>query len=146
MIEFSERSSKLLEPVDEGLVWVAKKTLQVIDITVITGHRDEEEQTRQFNKKQSKVQWPNSKHNSLPSMAIDIAPWPIPVDWGSSGPDRLYTDAEMKERAKFYHMAGVFLGFAYEEGVPVRWGGDWDGDQQFNDQSFDDLVHFERKI
>jgi peptidoglycan L-alanyl-D-glutamate endopeptidase CwlK len=25
----------------------------------------------------------------------------------------------------------------------IRWGGDWDGDQDFRDQTFDDLAHFE---
>lgn len=30
-------------------------------------------------------------------------------------------------------------------GVTLRWGGDWDSDTEVNDNSFDDLVHFEIK-
>ena len=29
--------------------------------------------------------------------------------------------------------------------IEIRWGGDWDGDNEFTDQSFDDLVHFETR-
>jgi len=28
-------------------------------------------------------------------------------------------------------------------GVTLRWGGDWDRDTEVQDNSFDDLVHFE---
>ena len=29
--------------------------------------------------------------------------------------------------------------------IPIRWGGDWDSDNNLNDQNFMDLVHFELK-
>jgi peptidoglycan L-alanyl-D-glutamate endopeptidase CwlK len=35
---------------------------------------------------------------------------------------------------------------ASEEGVNVRWGGDWDGDRDIDDQTFDDLPHFEFRL
>ena len=28
-------------------------------------------------------------------------------------------------------------------GIKLRWGGDWDGDWQTRDNTFDDLPHFE---
>jgi len=35
------------------------------------------------------------------------------------------------------------MGTAQSLGYPLRWGGDWDGDTETNDNRFDDLVHFE---
>jgi peptidoglycan L-alanyl-D-glutamate endopeptidase CwlK len=51
----------------------------VDDITVLCGWRGEASQNEAFRAGNSKLQWPNSKHNSVPSNAVDIAPYP--VDW-----------------------------------------------------------------
>ena len=110
--------------------------IAVVDFTVIETHRDKETQTNHFNEGRSKVKWPHSKHNRLPSRAIDIAPWPIPIDWGESDP---------KEMARFYYLAGVVQGIASKYGIELRWGGDWDSDSIFSDNGFDDLLHFEMK-
>jgi peptidoglycan L-alanyl-D-glutamate endopeptidase CwlK len=67
----------------------------------------------------------NSKH--LTGNAVDLAPYPI--DW--------------KNTKRFYHFAGIVLGVATEMGIRIRWGGDWDMDDDLDDQSFMDLVHFE---
>lgn len=55
----------------------------VTDITVLCGFRGEKEQNEAYAKKASKLQWPNSKHNKLPSLAVDMAPYPI--DWSVAG-------------------------------------------------------------
>lgn len=52
----------------------------VTDVSVLCGFRDKKEQDEAFKNKASKLQWPKSKHNVLPSMAVDLAPYPI--DWG----------------------------------------------------------------
>ena len=84
--------------------------------------------------KRSKVQWPNSKHNLTPSLAIDATPYPIPKNWGED---------HWKDKARFYEFAAVIRYEAKRLGVKIRWGGDWDGDYDYRDQVFDDLVHFE---
>lgn len=38
---------------------------------------------------------------------------------------------------------GVLLACAHAEGVPLRWGGDWDLDRAYTDQGFMDLGHVE---
>ena len=68
-----------------------------------------------------------SHHNSDPSRAVDVAPYPI--DWN---------DTE-----RFGRFAGFVLGMAAAMGIPLRWGGDWDRDNDTHDQKFNDLVHFE---
>lgn len=51
----------------------------VSDLTVLCGHRGEAEQEEAFRAGASKLHWPHSKHNSLPSRAVDLAPYP--TDW-----------------------------------------------------------------
>ena len=52
-------------------------TAGIRDITVICGHRGKAEQDAAFARGTSKLQWPRSKHNQMPSRAVDIAPYPI---------------------------------------------------------------------
>jgi peptidoglycan L-alanyl-D-glutamate endopeptidase CwlK len=75
----------------------------------------------------SKTRWPTSKHNAVPSLAVDLVP--CPVDW--------------KDRERFILLAGIVIGIAWKLGIPVRWGGDWDGDSNIAEHSFQDLPHFE---
>lgn len=97
------------------------------DCTILVGHRPEEEQNTAFNDGKSQLQWPDGEHNSLPSKAVDAAPYP--VDW--------------LDRERFTLFAGYVKGVAFMMGIKIRWGGDWDSDTQVNDNKFDDLVHFE---
>ena len=73
--------------------------------------------------------FPNGKHNSSPSLAVDCIPYPL--DWS--------------DRERMTYFAGFVKGIATMMGYPIRWGGDWDGDTILSDNNFDDLVHFEIK-
>ena len=53
----------------------------VRDIIILFGYRGEKEQNEAFERGTSKLRWPNSKHNRLPSLAVDIAPYP--VEWNN---------------------------------------------------------------
>lgn len=46
------------------------------DIRVECGHRDKEDQEDAVARGASKVHWPHSYHNSWPSDAVDLTPWP----------------------------------------------------------------------
>lgn len=48
----------------------------VHDISVQTGHRGQAEQEAAFARGDSKVHWPHGAHNSLPSKAADVVPYP----------------------------------------------------------------------
>lgn len=54
---------------------------KALDISVTCGHRGEAEQRAAFRAKpqRSRKDWPDSAHNRTPSLAVDIAPYPI--DW-----------------------------------------------------------------
>ena len=107
--------------------------VEKFDCSVLCGHRDEAAQTAAYKSDNSQVQYPNSKHNYYPSLAADVAPYPY----------------DGKDEKRFYYFAGQVMAIAavlYEKGEmehKVRWGGDWDGDTEVDDQTFNDLAHFE---
>ena len=48
-----------------------------MDVTVLCGHRGKAEQDLAYSRGYSKLKYPKSKHNKIPSLAIDLAPYPI---------------------------------------------------------------------
>ncbi len=127
MPNFGKKSNERLATCDPRLRDLFNQVVKHYDCSIIQGHRDMETQNKYFSEGKSKVVYPNSKHNSLPSRAVDVAPYPI-----------VWNDTE-----RFYHFAGYVTAMADVKGLKIRWGGDWDMDFDFNDQTFDDLVHFE---
>lgn len=127
MPTFSEQSIARLKQCDPRLQRVFNEVVRIIDCTIITGHRDQAEQDEMFRTGKSQLQWPASKHNSVPAKAVDAAPYPI--DW--------------KDRERATLFAGFVMGVAAEMGIALRWGGDWNRDWQVKDNNFDDLWHFE---
>lgn len=118
------------------------------DCTVLEGHRGQQAQDRAFAEGNSKLKWPNGNHNAYPSLAVDVAPYDAAlkgVNWKTRVVDvNGKVDKEgLANLMRFYHFAGVVKGMAVLLGIQIRWGGDWDGDNYFNDQTFNDLVHFE---
>jgi len=117
------------------------------DCTVLEGHRGQQAQDRAFAEGKSKLKYPNGKHNQYPSIAVDVAPYDVNlkgVNWKTSVLDHGKLDKEgLANLCRFYHFAGLVKGISLLMGIKIRWGGDWDGDNYFNDQTFNDLVHFE---
>ena len=148
---YSKLSMDGLGTCDDRLQRVFNKVILYHDCKIICGFRGEEEQTEAYESKRSKVQWPNGKHNSFPSLAVDAAPypivWPETLKMLNRFKEGRGTIAQVmmaiKDLNRFYCFAGYVLGTAQEMGIPLRWGGDWDGDMDFKDQTFDDLPHFE---
>lgn len=124
---FVERSKNRLNTCHKDLQTLFNKVVATYNCTIIEGHRCEADQNACFNDGKSTLEWPKSKHNCMPSKAIDVAPWPLDFD----------------DKARFYHFAGYVMGIASVLGIRVRWGGDWDQDKDFNDQRLNDLVHWE---
>jgi peptidoglycan L-alanyl-D-glutamate endopeptidase CwlK len=128
MAKFSAASLKQLETADERLQTLFKKVIEYWDCQVLEGKRSEAQQKINVAKGVSKTL--ESKHVyplDKPSLAVDVAPYP--VKWN---------DTE-----RFYAFSGFVIGMAVATGIKLRWGGDWDSDRDFSDQTFNDLVHFE---
>ena len=133
MSRFGTSSTQRLCECEPDLQHIFRFVVERFDCSVLCGHRSEAAQNAVFESGKSRVQWPDSKHNSYPSKAIDVAPWPI--DWRNLERFRQFgfyvkgvADA-MHDRGDIEHR--------------IRWGGDWDGDYDITDQHFNDLVHFE---
>ena len=140
MNQWSQKSQDRLATCHQDLQTLANAVLQIHDCMVVTGHRDQETQERMVREGKSKVHWPNGKHNSWPSRAIDLAPY---VN-GISPWDYEYS----------LYFAGIVLGVAEmlrSQGMmqhAIRWGGNWtverDNPQRtFKGVSFYDGLHFE---
>lgn len=110
-----------------------KAVAEKIPLVVITGHRTKAEQDEAFAKKTSKLRFPNSKHNSSPSRAVDIAPLTR-----SGGRDSI----DWNNREALAYFGGYVMRVADEQGIRIRWGGDWNGNRNPKDDGWD-MVHFE---
>lgn len=92
------------------------------DLTITCGYRTEQEQNEAFEKGKSRAKFGQSKHNTFPSKAIDICPYPIV--WDS-------TDQRWQE------MALNAMWCAGRLGMDLVWGGTF--------KSIKDLPHFQIK-
>jgi hypothetical protein len=142
MSTYSRSSLDRLNTCEDDLNRLFTSVIEDYDNSILEGHRPEARQNELFDRKASKVRFPDGKHNSVPSKAVDSAPYI--VGRGIPWPDKIEKpDTYYKDLAQFYHYAGYVQGKAKEMGIAIRWGGDWDKDWDLADQTFDDLVHFE---
>lgn len=125
MPRFSAKSASRLAECHKDLQAVMNAAIIETDFTVLCGHRGQAEQDAAVAAGKSKLRWPKSKHNARPSLAVDVAPWPL--DWN--------------DRARFKALAKVILAEAKALGISLRWGGDWNSDGDDSDGW--DLPHFE---
>lgn len=88
-----------------------------LDWSIICGHRGKEAQEAAVAGGFSDVHWPHGKHNSLPSMAVDAAPFVRgKVSWFA--PD-------FAPVAKHIKATWETLTEAERGGFTLSWGGDW---------------------
>ncbi len=127
MPHFSDKSVSNLATCDTRLQRLFQRVVGDFDCTILEGHRNKERQNQMAEEGRSQVRWPDGRHNAMPSLAVDVTPYPIVWD------DR--------ERQTLF--AGFVLATAKAMGIKLRWGGDWDNDTEVRDNRFDDLVHFE---
>ena len=125
MPRFSEKSHERLGTCHPLLRRVMNSAITDTDFTVLCGFRGQVEQDAAFASGHSKLKFPKSKHNVTPSMAVDIAPYP--VDWNDLHRFDLLSDVVRR----------------HWEAIPVKerlgydlvWGGGW--------ASFPDRPHWE---
>lgn len=118
----SERKLNTCHTDLQNLFWMVDR---FFPFKVVEGHRSLARQLYLWTIRRSKKK--KGKHNTKPSQAADV--YPDPIDWG--------------DEKRMYYFAGVVKGIAEYQGAKIRWGGDWDGDTEVKDQTFNDLGHFE---
>ena len=133
MYSYSETSKRKLATCHEDLQTIFNEVIKHIDVSIVCGTRGEAEQQEAYHAGYSTVQYPNSKHNSSPSMAVDAIPYP--TKWSDMdslqilGGFVLGVTAMLYETGKITHL--------------VRWGHDWDMDNEYDDHTFIDAPHYE---
>ena len=127
MPTFSLRSKERLATCHPDLRAVCEELIKYIDFSVLCGHRRKAEQEQAVADGKSRAVWPTSAHNKLPSLAVDIAPYPL--DWKDIGSFKQLYGAftvvarQLKEQGKIKH---TFV-----------WGGNW--------RKLKDYPHYEIK-
>ncbi len=81
MPTLSKTSSARLETCHPDIIAVCRELIKQYDFSVLEGHRGEKDQNKAYEEGSSHVRYPYSAHNKKPSLAVDIAPYPI--DWGN---------------------------------------------------------------
>ena len=127
MPSFGNASQARLATCDTRLQDVFNEVIKYFDCTVACGIRTKEDQDKAVAEGKSKTPYPQSKHNSNPSKAADV--YPFPVDFNDTN--------------RMRYFAGFVMGIAASKGIKLRWGGDRNQDTQLKDNSFNDLPHFE---
>lgn len=125
---FGKKSEAILTQVHPKLFAVTKRALELseVDFSLTCGYRGKAEQDDAFKRKASKVRFPNSAHNQMPSCAVDTLPYPF-TNW---------EDPAMI--AAWKKIGAAFIAASKELEIPIRWGGG------IPDKSFNwDLPHFE---
>jgi peptidoglycan L-alanyl-D-glutamate endopeptidase CwlK len=117
-------------------LWTCHTSLQTLmnkaikkppfDFCIVCGHRGRREQKSCVSRGTSGLKYPQSKHNKKPSLAVDIAPYPIV--WENEG--------------QFIQLGKYVKKIAETMGIDVVWGGDWSQEKNGTNR---DLPHFELK-
>lgn len=133
MPQFTHSSANKMQTCDDRLITLFKEVIKYYDFIVMCGYRNEKDQNAAVAAGNSKTPWPKSKHNAMPSQAVDVLPTCLIVD-GKINWDN---------KAAFSELAEIVFREADKLGIHIRWGGDFnqDGSKTTNDSW--DLPHFE---
>ncbi len=131
MANFGYSSLKQRDTLHPDLRMVLDEAIKYYNFTIVCGYRNKIDQNKAFQDKTSKLQYPNSKHNKIPSLAADLTPYPFDPknDW--------------KDLARFARMMGHIEAAAKRLGISIRLGMDFDQDGSTIDESFKDFPHVE---
>lgn len=137
MPKFDHDSANKIQSCDDRLIDIFKEIIKIYDFKVVCGYRREEDQNAAYKAGTSKEPWPKSKHNTLPSLAIDILPRCLEIDG----------KIDWRDEKAFAKACGEIAELVFTEAdkqkVHIRWGGDFrmDGSKTTTDSW--DKMHFE---
>jgi peptidoglycan L-alanyl-D-glutamate endopeptidase CwlK len=134
MPKYSVISEERLKTCHRDLQILFRHVIQDYDNSILCGHRGEKDQNEAFAIGNSQVKFPNSKHNYIPSLAVDAVPYEGRADF---------------DKTQSAYFAGQVMGIAnqlFRIGTishKIKCGIDWDNDNDINDTKFWDAGHFE---
>ncbi len=133
---FGTASRANLSTANSTLQGIAAEVLLIKDHSIIKGHRNQIDQDYAHQKGNSKLKWPHGKHNGLPSNAIDVRTFPVPVGNHNQTAEQMLREDQL-------YLLGLYVGVAFALGTTLRTGADWDRDGEIADNGFDDFFHVE---
>ena len=117
MPKFGRKSREHLETCHPDLQTLFNAVIEEVDCSVICGYRNKADQDKAIASGNSKAVYPEGKHNSNPSTAVDVYPYPIDFD---DLPRFYWFGGWVLAKAEILRNVGEML-------YKVRWGGNWDG-------------------
>jgi len=132
---WGKTSRRNRQSINHRLNSVSDVVLQIKDHSIIQGHRPEAPQHEAFLSGNSELDWPDGKHNKIPSAAADVKAYPFPPLDPETG--------DQAQREEQLYLLGLYKGVGTVMGIDIRTGADWDLDGQILDNGFDDLFHVE---
>lgn len=123
--------SSCTPPIQQLIREAIRRAPRWLDFAVMCGHRNQLDQSAAVAKGASKKRWPDSKHNCLPSRAVDVRP---------ASP---FTTKDWNDRLRFARLIGFIECVAIDLGIPIRVGMDFSGDGRSLDETFIDMPHIE---
>ncbi len=139
---FTAAELAALESCHPHLQLVLRDAREIVDYQLIQGHRNEADQNRAFREGKTKLMWPHGNHNSMPSLAADVAPRNFDVAALRAG-----ASIDWSDLAAFGRLMGIMEACAWRRELQLRFGLDWDQDWRSvgpdPDESFLDAPHME---
>ena len=132
MPSFSTASRKRLLTCHPDLQRLFNRVIERRDCTIVSGRRGEVEQNELYRTGFSQRKYPYSMHNQSPSVGVDAMPY------HDCEPHLRWEDIEST-----YNFIGYVQGIADLLDIEIRSGADWNMNDEFDDQSFVDVAHFE---
>ena len=133
MPKFSQASFSKLSSCHLDLQALFFEVIRSRDCTILEGYRNEVDQEKAFAKGNTKLHWPNGKHNHQPALAVDVIKYPI--DWNDTMGNCYFAGFVMGVAESLYAARKITN--------KIRWGGDFNENNEVKDGKFIDIVHFE---
>ena len=105
----STLSQAKLNTCHSDLILLINEVAKTEKCAVICGHRGKAEQEKAYKSGTSKARWGQSKHNSKPSLAVDVVP--LPLNWD--------------DIKSFERLGNIIMEKAKELNIKVKWGRDF---------------------
>ena len=135
------KSKEKLKDVHPKLAKIVARAIELseVDFTVVQGNRTQAQQDALYAQGRTKpgpIVTKTRNSNHIGGRAVDIMPW---IDGKLFMPDR-----PTKEDAKLWFRINQAMQLAAcEDGIKLRWGGDFNQDGNLTNDSFVDLPHWE---
>jgi peptidoglycan L-alanyl-D-glutamate endopeptidase CwlK len=124
MYNYSKSSKGNLDTCHQRLQDLFTEVLKTYDHSVLSGYRTQAEQDKLVADGKSQLKYPRSKHNTNPSMAVDVQPYPM---------------THVYDLIRFI---GYVERTALDMGIKIRLGLDWEMDRDTSN-NWVDAYHVE---